>query len=297
MTEKLPLMKKIMRHIPFIGEKPPKVAVLDLHGIIAVGGRGKVLNLKKLMKPIEKAFAVSGTKAVALRLNSPGGSPVQSRFIMGQIRALAEEKNIPVLAFVEDVAASGGYILACAADEIFADESSIIGSIGVISSGFGFVEAIAKIGVERRVHTAGQSKSQLDPFKPEAPEQVENLQAILDALHQQFIDLVKERRGDKIGSQDDIFTGQIFLAEAAMARGLIDKIGTLRAVCRERFGEDVVFQDIAPQEKGLLAKFMASQSEALGGMMGENHPSVSLIDPELLLEIAEQRALWARYGL
>jgi signal peptide peptidase SppA len=300
MSENPSLIKKITRKLPLIGDKPPLVSVLDLQGVIAASGRGKVLNLKKLEKPIEKAFAKPNLQAVALRINSPGGSPVQSRFIMNHIREIATEKKIKVLVFVEDVAASGGYILACAGDEIFADESSIVGSIGVLYSGFGFTETISKLGIERRVHTAGKSKNQLDPFKPEDPEQVEKLQNLLDEVHVQFIDLVKSRREGKIGSEDDIFTGDVFLAGKAKQRGLIDGIGTLRAVCRSRFGEDVEFAQIASEEKSLLARLASSQAGAGGKRLVEEAPAAGigpLIDPDALLDSLEERALWSRYGL
>jgi serine protease SohB len=179
-------------------------------------------------------------KAVALAINSPGGSPVQSALIAARIRALAAEKSLPVLAFVEDVAASGGYWLATAADEIFADEASIVGSIGVISAGFGFTEAIAKLGIERRVHTAGENKSILDPFRPEKAEDVARLEAILQELHGVFLAQVKERRGGKLTTDDpELFSGAFWAGRGAMERGLIDGIGHFRPVLRERYGEKV----------------------------------------------------------
>ncbi|MEO0380216.1 MAG: S49 family peptidase, partial [Pseudomonadota bacterium] len=192
------------RFIPFL-KSDPTVAVIRLQGIIAGGGRG-ALNDASLAPAIEKAFSRGKPVAVALEVNSPGGSPVQSSLIGARIRRLSEEKEVPVLAFVEDVAASGGYWLAAAADEIYADESSVLGSIGVISASFGAHELLARQGVERRVYTAGKSKSMLDPFRPEKPEDIERLKGLLNDIHTNFIDHVTARRGDKLDTETELFT-------------------------------------------------------------------------------------------
>lgn len=205
----------------------PFVAVIRLQGPIANSGRG--LDDVSLAPVIEKAFSRGKPKAVALQINSPGGSPVQSSLIAARIRRLADEKKVPVYAFVEDVAASGGYWLACAADEIYLDEGSIAGSIGVISAGFGFDGIISNYGVERRVHTAGKSKSLLDPFKPEKPEDVARLKGWLDQMHEVFIDYVKGRRGVKLAEEPDLFTGDVWIGRKAVELGLADGIEIGRA--------------------------------------------------------------------
>ncbi|MGB7241513.1 MAG: S49 family peptidase [Sulfitobacter sp.] len=225
------------RWIPFV-KSDPAVAVIRLSGVIGAGGRG-ALNDAALAPVIEKAFARGKPAAVALEINSPGGSPVQSSLIGARIRRLADEKKIPVLAFVEDVAASGGYWLAAAADEIYADESSILGSIGVISASFGVNELINKHGVERRVYTAGKSKSMLDPFRPEKPDDVKRLKSLLNDIHGNFITHVQTRRGDKLATDHELFTGEIWLARRATELGLIDGIGHLSPLLKDRFGDKV----------------------------------------------------------
>lgn len=226
--------------IPFRKSKPT-VAVMRLQGAIGAGGRGS-LDDQKLAPLIERAFTKGKPVAVAIEINSPGGSPVQSSLIGARIRRLAEEKQIPVFAFVEDVAASGGYWLAAAADEIFADENSVVGSIGVISSSFGAHEFLARQGIERRVHTAGKSKSMLDPFQPEKPADVKRLKAVLEQIHDNFVGHVKARRAGKLGETPDMFTGEIWLGRKAQELGLIDGIGHLVPVIKERFGKDVRFR-------------------------------------------------------
>lgn len=243
----------MMRFLPF-GRRDPLVAVIRLSGVIATGPRGGALNDAGLAPMIERAFARGKPKAVALALNSPGGSPVQSSLIAARIRRLADEKKVPVHAFVEDVAASGGYWLACAADEIWADESSILGSIGVISAGFGFHELLARIGVERRVHTAGTDKSILDPFRPERDEDLERLRAIQGAIHTQFIDHVKARRGDRLGEDEDLFTGAFWTGGRSVALGLADGIAHLKPKMQELFGDKVRFAVYGPR-RGLLRRF------------------------------------------
>ncbi len=284
-------LKKMWRALPFAGPEKPLVTVIEMTGVIGEIGAGrKGMTLKKLEKQIADAFKPSGVKAVALAINSPGGSPVQSRLIMGAVRREAKEKNVPVIAFIEDAGASGGYILAVAADEIYADESSIVGSIGVISGGFGFQDAIAKLGVERRVYTAGENKSMLDPFRPEDPEDVARLKTILDELHRQFIDLVKERRGAKLAPDDAIFSGRVWTGAAAVEKGLVDGTAQLGDFLRDRYGKDVRIKRIA-QEKGSLLKLLMA-----GGAEGRFSPP-ALIDADEAMAAGERRALWARLGL
>ncbi|WDI33245.1 S49 family peptidase [Hyphococcus flavus] len=294
MTSFLKRFGAIWRALPFSGASKSLVTVIDLSGVIGdAGGPGrKGLSLKKLEKTLEAAFKPDNLSAVALAVNSPGGSPVQSRLIMNAIRRHATEKEVPVLAFVEDVGASGGYILALAGDEIYVDESSIVGSIGVISGGFGFHEAIRRIGVERRVYTAGENKSMLDPFQPEDPKDIERLEVILTDLHEQFKALVKERRGDKLADDSEMFSGAIWTGPAAAERGLVDGIAQLGDFLRERFGDDVKIKRIAVEGGSLLKKLLAGGEEASG-----LNASASLLDADELIAAGERRALWARYGL
>lgn len=226
---------------------------------------------------IEKAFAKGKPVAVALEVNSPGGSPVQSSLIGARIRRLAEEKNIPVIAFVEDVAASGGYWLAAAADEIYADPSSVVGSIGVISASFGVDKLINKYGVERRVYTAGQSKSMLDPFRPENPEDVARLKTLLEDIHVNFKDHIASRRAGKLPEDMDLFTGEIWLAQRATELGLIDGIGHILPMMQDRYGKKVQFRRYGAK-RGLLSRFGAQiVGDAVQGI--------------------EERAAYARFGL
>ncbi|MFV0408856.1 MAG: S49 family peptidase [Paracoccus sp. (in: a-proteobacteria)] len=227
--------------IPFLNPAP-RVNVIRLQGAIGISSRGGGgLNDVALAPVLERAFTKGKPKAVALAINSPGGSPVQSSLIAARIRRLADKHEIPVHAFVEDVAASGGYWLATAADKIWADECSVVGSIGVISGGFGFQDFIAQHGIERRVHTAGRSKSQLDPFRPENPEDVARLQALLDEMHQIFIAQVRSRRGSRIAADAEIFTGEFWLARRAEALGLIDGIAHMVPKMRALYGDDLRF--------------------------------------------------------
>ena len=231
--------------------KSQYVSCIPLNGIIAPNiGRRKGLNLNELDKVIEQAFSVKNLKAVVLQINSPGGSPVQSEMISKRVRDLSENKNVPVLAFVEDVAASGGYWLACAADEIFASKASIIGSIGVVSSGFGFDKAIEKIGIDRRLYTSGENKAILDPFLPENKDDVKRLQDIQKELHNQFISFVKSRRGSKISNKDkDLFTGAFWSGEKSLDLGLIDAFGEMKLTLKVRFGKDIKIKEFAPKKK------------------------------------------------
>lgn len=224
----------------YLPRRRPAVGVIRLSGVIGQGGVGRRgLTLEALAPAIERAFSFRNLSAVALVVNSPGGSPVQSALIAKRIRDLADEREVPVLAFCEDAAASGGYWLACAADEIFVMPGSIVGSIGVVSAGFGFVEAIGKLGVERRVHTAGADKAILDPFRPEKPEDVAVLKRIQSDLHDQFIAWVRERRGERLDSEADLFTGAFWTGRESVPLGLADGIGEVRGVMRARYGERV----------------------------------------------------------
>ena len=273
----------------YVPPAPPTVAVLRLDGVIATRGglRGKSLSMAGLAEPIERAFRLPDLVAVALLINSPGGSPVQSALIERRIRQLAAEKNIPVLAFAEDVAASGGYWLALAADEIYAQDASILGSIGVVSAGFGFPDLLRRFGIERRVYTAGTSKSMLDPFRAEEPEDVERLKALQLDIHDSFKDLVRSRRGARLKEDDEIFTGAIFTGRQALARGLIDGIGDLRQVLRERFGTRVRFRLVAERSRrgfGLRRLGFATQTSP-----------IDLVTDAL--GALEDRAIWARFGL
>ena len=263
----------------------PVVNHLSLSGAIGIGTPMRpALTLKSLNPLLERAFKRKGLSAVAITINSPGGSPVQSALIHARIRELAEEKKVPVIVFCEDVAASGGYWLACAGDEIYADESSVVGSIGVISSGFGFVEAIRKLGVERRVHTAGENKSMLDPFKPERPEDIEHLLSLQADIHDAFKTLVLSRRGTKLKLEDkDIFSGAFWSGRQALARGLVDGIGHMHQVLKARFGEKLVIRPIAAGQGWGLRKL------AFGAQMPDIAANA--------LEALETRALWSRFGL
>ncbi len=264
-----------MHRLPFVKTRPV-VSVVRLQGAIGGPGRG-ALNDRSVAQQIEKAFSRGKPAAVALEINSPGGSPVQSALIGARIRRLAEEKEIPVFAFVEDVAASGGYWIAAAADEIFADRSSILGSIGVISAGFGAHVFLQRQGLERRVHTAGRSKSMLDPFRPESEEDVARLDRWLEQLHQNFIAHVRERRRDKLAETEDLFTGEIWIGQGAVDVGLADGIGHLVPAMKQRFGDKVKFRRYE-QRRPLLSRFgMTLAHDALAGI--------------------EERAQFARYGL
>ncbi|MGO4387201.1 S49 family peptidase [Microvirga sp. 2YAF29] len=274
---------------PFRNYAHPIVPVLRLSGAIgAVVPFRQGLAMATVAPLLERAFSVPGAKAVALVINSPGGSAAQSHLIFKRIRVLSEEKKIPVIAFVEDAAASGGYMLACAADEIYADPASIVGSIGVVSASFGFQELIARIGVERRVHTAGENKAMLDPFKPENPEDVARLKGLQRKIHEVFVDLVKTRRGEKLNdSYEDLFSGAFWVGAEALDLGLVDGLGDIRTILRQRFGEKVQFRMIEPARPPFLGRLLGRRSLTSG----------SLIDPGEVVGALEERATWARLGL
>ncbi len=257
------------RFIPFLN-KNPVVPVIRLQGAISAGPRG--LSDAGMAPVIEKAFSRGKPAAVAVVVNSPGGSPVQSSLIAARIRRLADEKNLRVHVFVEDAAASGGYWLACAGDEIYVDESSLVGSIGVIFASFGFPGFMEKLGVERRVHTAGKSKSLADPFLPERPEDVERLKAIQIPIHKAFIEHVKRRRGPRLADAD-LFNADIWVGRQAVELGLVDGIGHLVPRMKQIYGKNVRLVPYGPK-RGFLSRFGLA---ALGAV--------------------EDRALWARLGL
>ncbi|MEM8590073.1 MAG: S49 family peptidase [Pseudomonadota bacterium] len=283
-------MRSLLAALPIrrFRNPPPLVPVVRLEGVIGRGrtGRGQGLSLADMAGPIQKAFAIDDAPAVAIIINSPGGSPVQSALIARRIRDLSEEKKKPVLAFVEDVAASGGYWLACAADEIFADNSSIVGSIGVIAATFGLSDLIDRWGIERRVYTAGERKLMLDPFQPEKEADVARVKDLQQRIHRDFIAHVQSRRGDKlIGTPEHLFNGDIWVGQEAQDLGLIDGIGHLRPILRERFGDKVKMKVFGPQ-RGLLRRFGLMDSAAIGqAAIGGALASM------------EERALWQRYGL
>ena len=275
----------------FFGSRGPVVAVIRLHGVIGrVGPMRSGLTLAGLAAVIERAFKMKHLKAVAISVNSPGGSPVQSSLIVKRLRALAEEKDIPILAFAEDAAASGGYWLACAGDEIFADDNSIVGSIGVISGGFGFPELLRRIGVERRMHTAGENKGMLDPFQPEKPEDVRHLKSLQTDIHESFIDLVRSRRGKRLkGDEKEVFSGAFWTGRRALELGLVDGIGDLRSVLRDRFGDKVRLR-LVQARRGFLSRKLGFRTG------GDGLPGPAGWAAELLAAV-EERFLWNRLGL
>src|ERR1700738_3090470 len=270
------------------------VPVVRLSGLIgAVTPLRPGMSLAGVARTLERAFAMKNAKAVALVINSPGGSPVQSRQIYLRIRQLAAEKKLPVLVFVEDVAASGGYMIACAGDEIFFDPPSSLGSIGVVGGTFGFQELIRKIGVERRLYTAGAHKAMLDPFLPENPDDVARVKALQREIHAIFIALVKGSRGTRLKGDDEVlFTGEYWAGETSVSLGLADAIGDLRSTLRARFGEKVLMPVIAPATgilSGLLGRKSAgadalSQLDGVAGL------------PDELISALETRAIWAKFG-
>ena len=269
MENRLALPKRLFR-------RAPRVNIVRLEGMIASGGRGR-LSDQSVAPLLERAFKAGKPKAVGLVINSPGGSPVQSALIGARIRRLAEETSTPVHAFVEDAAASGGYWIASAADDIRCDAASILGSIGVISSGFGLHDAIGKLGVERRVHTAGRSKSQMDPFRPENPEDIERLNTLLEQMHGVFIDHVRARRGTTLNTETDLFDGRFWLGAEAVRLGLADGIGHAVPVLKDLYGKSVKLRVYGPRRSVVSRLGLSLTQQTIGSI--------------------EEAALWARLGM
>jgi len=289
------LADKLMQYLPArFRPGTAVVPVVRLSGVIgAVTPLRPGMSLAGVARVLERAFSMRNAKAVALVINSPGGSPVQSRQIYLRIKQLAAEKKLPVLVFVEDVAASGGYMIACAGDEIFCDPSSILGSIGVVGGSFGFQEAIRRLGIERRLYTAGAHKAMLDPFLPENPDDVAKLKAIQREIHQIFIALVKESRGARLkGDDDTLFTGEYWAGESSIGLGLADGIGDLRSTLRARYGEKVLTPVIA-QPTGLLSGLLGRKSPG-AGQLSAMETMAGL--PDELISAVETRAIWAKFG-
>ncbi|MBR0904101.1 MULTISPECIES: S49 family peptidase [Bradyrhizobium] len=289
------LADKLMQYLPArFRPGTAVVPVVRLSGVIgAVTPLRPGMTLAGVARVLERAFSYRNAKAVALVINSPGGSPVQSRQIYLRIKQLAAEKKLPVLIFVEDVAASGGYMIACAGDEIICDPSSILGSIGVVGGSFGFQEAIRRLGIERRLYTAGAHKAMLDPFLPERADDVAKLKAIQREIHQIFISLVKDSRGARLKSDDDtLFTGEYWAGESAVALGLADSIGDLRSTLRARYGEKVLTPVIA-QPTGLLSGLLGRKSPG-AGQLSALESAAGL--PDELISAVETRAIWAKFG-
>ncbi|MFP4314348.1 MAG: S49 family peptidase [Alphaproteobacteria bacterium] len=278
------------QNVPVIGgilKARPKVAVIRFSGVIADSTmkRGGISHAR-FEKTIENAFDLHKLQAVVLLINSPGGSPAQSSLIADQIKTLAKEKDVPVYAFAEDVAASGGYWLACAADKIYAQPSSIIGSIGVISAGFGFQDFIAKHNIERRVYTSGKDKGFLDPFLEEKPADVKRLKTLQSEIHDQFKDWVRERRGEHLKAEDkDLFEGQFWTATIALEKGLIDGLGDYKTIIKDAHGEDIKFKELKA-DKSITSYLAPGSKIGLPASWSDD-----------LLETLESRAIWNRYGL
>jgi len=277
------------------------VPVVRLTGVIGFSTPLRPgLTLAGIARRLDRAFAMRNAKAVALLINSPGGSAVQSHLIYQRIRALAAEKNLPVFAAVEDVAASGGYMIACAADEIVCDPASIVGSIGVVGASFGFTEAIRKLGVERRIYTAGENKSMLDPFLPEKEEDVTRLKSIQREIHEMFIDLVRTSRGARLtGPEKTLFSGEYWTAKTALEYGVIDRLIDLRAFLRERYGADVM-TPVVSGDRSLFGWRRPGVSRLASGLAGGLVPErlfdgVGLMDD--FISAVESRSIWSRFGL
>lgn len=290
------MIDKITRLLPEkLRSRPTVIPVVRMSGTIMAGGSSlrPSLSIANVSGQLERAFDYKKAPAVAIIINSPGGSPVQSRLIYKRIRDLAKEKEKKVHVFVEDVAASGGYMIACAGDDITVDPSSIVGSIGVISASFGFEGAIEKLGVKRRMHTAGQNKSVLDPFLPEKAEDVERLKALQLEIHQVFIDVVKEGRGDRLAESDDLFTGMFWTGVKGKELGLVDEIGDIKSSLKARYGEKTKFK-LVDAKRGLFGRRSAGGISFDGSAISERL-AASVADG--LLSAAQERALWSRFGL
>jgi signal peptide peptidase SppA len=289
------VIDRLMKFVPArLRRDAAVVPVVRLSGVIgAVTPLRPGMSLAGVARTLERAFSMKHAKAVALVINSPGGSPVQSRQIYLRIRQLAAEKKLPVLVFVEDVAASGGYMIACAGDEIFCDPSSILGSIGVVGGTFGFQDLIKKIGVERRLYTAGAHKAMLDPFLPENPDDVARVKALQREIHAIFIALVKQSRGSRLKGADDVlFTGEYWAGESSVSLGLADAIGDLRSTLRTRYGDKVLTPVVAPPS-GMLSGLFGRKSAGAGALASLE--GVAGL-PDELISALETRAIWAKFG-
>jgi signal peptide peptidase SppA len=287
-------LRSLLKKLPIerLRNPPAVVAVVPLSGVIGrLGGLQRGLSLRGLASTLKRAFELDDAKAVAILIDSPGGSPVQSALIAGRIRALAAEKKLPVYAFAEDVAASGGYWLLTAGDELYANESSIIGSIGVVAGSFGFPQALQRLGVERRLYTAGTHKAALDPFSPEKPEEVEHLRTILEDMHETFRRHVRDRRAGKLKVDEEVlFSGRFWTGRMALDLGLIDGLGDVRTVMRARFGEKVRLRLIGDRQRWWRRRL----GLPVAGMRAEG----AVHDlPDRLLAALEERLMWSRFGL
>ncbi len=291
---------RLSKYLPSVLRKTDTIIpVVRMHGAIMANSSPlrQNLSLATVAGPLQRAFEMKDAPVVAISVNSPGGSPAQSRMIYSRIRELADEKQKRVLMFVEDVAASGGYMIAIAGDEIIADETSIIGSIGVVAATFGFVDAIAKLGVERRVYTAGRNKVSLDPFQPEKKSDIAHVKMLQEDIHGIFIDMVKERRGNKLIDDPDIFSGMYWTGRPSKERGLIDSFGHMSPVLKERYGKKTKLV-LVPGKRSLLGRplpsiSMASPVSAFSGIGIEMANAL----PTSILQEVEERALWSRFGL
>lgn len=291
---------RFSRLLPSVLRKTDTVIpVVRMHGAIMASSSPlrQNLSLAAVAGPLQRAFEMKDAPAVAISVNSPGGSPVQSRLIYSRVRELSAEKMKPVVMFVEDVAASGGYMIALAGDEIIADETSIVGSIGVVAATFGFVEAINKLGIERRVYTAGKNKVSLDPFQPEKKSDVAHVKALQEDMHDIFISMVKDRRGSKLADDPEIFSGLYWTGRAAKEKGLIDGFGHMSTVMKERYGTKTRLRLMQAKRNLLGRPVPAVGVQANGSFASGLGSEIAAALPSSLAEAAEERALWARYGL
>ena len=293
-------VKKIIRKIlpqkllpKSVSEDATIIPVVRMHGPIVAGQQMRpTLNLASVAGQLQKAFSIKEAPAVAISINSPGGSPVQSRFIYQRIRQLAEEKDKKVLVFCEDAAASGGYMIAIAGDVIIADPSSIVGSIGVVSGGFGFVDAIEKLGIERRVYTAGTQKGMLDPFQPENKDHISHLDGLLQDLFETFKGMVRNRRGEKLNESEDVlFTGAFWTGNKALEYGLVDGVGDMSTYVKEQYGENAKLKLIAPPS-GWFGRMRGGGLE-----FGAVDRIAAGLSADAMLSAMEERAMWSRLGL
>jgi len=283
-----PLIKTITKLKNLICKKSTNIAVVNLSGVIGKGGKiDQGINIENVNPILEKAFETKGAKAIAINVNSPGGSPVQSELIYTRIKELSVEKKIPVFTFAQDVAASGGYFILLAGEEIFAHNASIVGSIGVISAGFGFEDLIKKIGVERRIYAQGKNKAVLDPFSPENPESIEILKSAQRDVFESFKDLVRQNRKEKLKESDDyLFNGAFWSGKKAAELGLVDAIGDMRNVMKNKFGEKVKFINIEPKKKGFIKELLSNKVGEFNSNLAGN-----------LINKIEEKGVWGRFGL